>query len=62
MNVELPSQLLNLLITSRCIILGEYHIRLQRGIINFLLVLTVEISRYLSTIEVEYLDLYTETE
>ena len=33
-NIEFLIQLLNLLITGRCIILGEYHIRWKCGIIK----------------------------
>ena len=34
MNIELPSQLLNLLITGRCTRLGEYHIQWKSGLIK----------------------------
>ena len=54
-NVEFPSQILNLLITGRYIILGEYDIRCQSGIIKLVLLLTVVVSRYLATTEVAYL-------
>ena len=61
-NVEFPSQFINLLVTGRCISLGEYYIRWETSIIKIVLVLTVAVSRYSATIEVAYLAGYNEME
>ena len=59
MNFELFSQLLNLFITGRCIYIISYG---NVVIYNFALVLTVEVSKYFVTTEVEYLAWSTEME
>ena len=62
-NIEFPSQLLNLLIPGICISLGGYHIRWQSGFIkNIYFPELWQYPKKLATIEVAYLALSTETE
>ena len=54
-NVELTSQIITLIITSRYMILGEYHIRWQSSLIKRLIFLTVAVTKYLATKELGYI-------